>query len=111
MDELKTLKDMKEALSTAEHPFKDWKKWDFISGVLKQEAIKWILYMRKLARENTKNYELHLTKEVTEFHNKYDLWLSHHKHYVDILRVMYNITEEDLKINQGLANMPTTMGT
>ncbi len=66
---LKTLKDMKEALSTVEHPFKEWETWQFIEKIIRQEAIKW----------------------VNEHRNKMWNWTE------DTWINFFNITEEDLK--------------
>ncbi len=73
MTELKTLKDMPEALSTVEHPFKEWVTWSFIEGILKQEAIKWV-------------------KDFDEKNDycKNEMWR------VNFLK-FHNITEEDLE--------------
>lgn len=77
--ELKTLKEMPEALSTVEHPFKEWETWRFIEGVLKQEAIKEIKdldndgFLSKFCQDNP-----------TQALRDYIKWKN-------------NLTEEDLK--------------
>jgi len=74
MTEIKTLKDMPEALSTVQHPFKEWVTWNFIEKIIREEVIKWV---------------------------KEDLNVSSISHEAMILELKwmkrFNIAEEDLK--------------
>ncbi len=79
MTELKTLKDMTEALSTVEHPFKEWATWDFIKKIERQEAIKHI-------------------KELTPKKKGDKIILIHgNLEKIEWIKYFFNIIEEDLK--------------
>lgn len=77
---------MPEALSTAEHPFKEWMAWDFIKDILRQEAIKWVKAGRIVTKTDLSlcKLEQNILNECWKFK---EAWIIN----------FFNINEEDLK--------------